>query len=71
MNVDSRGEAAAPDKNWVKWANLGIFCWGGVDQLCDKGFQYYENKCKFLQSETLKSHSILFLKQVEIMATDN
>ena len=29
----------------------------------------YENKCKFLQSETLISHSILFIEQVETMAT--
>ena len=39
-------------------------------KLCDGGFKKYENKCKFLQSETLISHSILFLEQVEIMATD-
>ena len=38
-------------------------------QLWDSGFKKYENKCKFLQSETLISHSILFLEQDEIMAT--
>ena len=26
-NVDSCGVAAACSKNWVKWANLGIFCY--------------------------------------------
>ena len=34
LNVDSRGEAAAPSKNLVKWANSGIFCYfllGGVE----------------------------------------
>ena len=39
-------------------------------KLCDGGFKKYENECKFLQSKTLISHSILFLEQVEIMATD-
>ena len=38
-------------------------------QLCNNGFKKYENKCKFLQSETLISDSILFLEQVEIVAT--
>ena len=38
-------------------------------QLCDDGFKKYENKCKFLQSESLISYSILVLEQVEIMAT--
>ena len=27
LNVNSCGEAAARSKNWVKWANLGIFCY--------------------------------------------
>ena len=57
-------------QNWVKWENLGIFCYfllGAVEK-CD-GFKKYEKKCKFLQSETLRSYSILFSEQVEIMAT--
>ena len=68
-------------KNWVKWADLGLFCyfcwevWKNVNlppiMWCDNGFKNYENKCKFIQSETLISHFILFLEQVEIMATAN
>ena len=38
-------------------------------QLCNDGFKKYENKSKFLQRENLISYSILFLEQVEIMAT--
>ena len=38
-------------------------------QLCDDGFKKYEFECKFLQSETLISHSILFLEQLKLMAT--
>ena len=43
-----------------------------ADQLlCDSGFEKYENKCNILPSETVISHSKLFLEQVEIMATGN
>ena len=70
MNVDSSGEAAARGKDWVKWANCGVEKMLTYCQLCDNGFKKYEKKCKFLQSETLISHSILLIEQVEIMATD-
>ena len=38
-------------------------------ELCDDGFKNHENKGRFLQSKALISHSILFLEQIEIMAT--
>ena len=41
---------------------------GTYHQLCDDGFKKYKNKCKSLRSETLISHSILFLEQVKIIA---
>ena len=37
--------------------------------LCDNGLKKFENKCKFLQCESLISYSILVLEQVEIMTT--
>ena len=76
MNVDSRGEATAPSKNWVKWANLGIFLLflAGRCGKCEITTNYVivvpkEMKTNVLQSETFISHSILFLVRVEIMAT--
>ena len=74
LNVDSCGKTSACSKHWVKWANLGIFCWQvwknvNFPPISDDGFKKYENKCKFLLSETLISHSILVLEQVENIAT--
>ena len=78
LNVDSSGEVTPHGKNWVKFANSGIFsvvCWEIAKNVILQLILWWSFQlnmppnASFYRANLMKSYSILFWEQVEIKET--